>query len=148
MQFTSKKTIGGSAWPSIILNNADAEKTLTLWGNCSLGILLHWWHANKQQSGRGRIGVSPLKNLPVLNVMALSQDQLSKAVAIFDSLKYKELRPINEINKDPVREEIDTKLAIEILGVDPKMIVPGGPFDLLRHKLALEPSIAGSKVST
>ena len=101
MQFTSKKTIGGSAWPSIILNNADAEKTLTLWGNCSLGILLHWWHANKQQSGRGRIGVSPLKNLPVLNVMALSQDQLSKAVAIFDNLKYKELRPINEINKRP-----------------------------------------------
>ncbi len=96
MQFTAIKTIGGMAWPSIILSNAEQEKTLTLWGNSTFGLLLHWWHVNKQQSGRGRSGVSALTSLPVLDVTKLSKDALSRAVAIFDDMKHRELRPVNE----------------------------------------------------
>jgi len=147
MQFTSRRTIGGSAWPSISLKNADQEKALTLWGNSSLGLLLHWWHANKQQAGRGRIGVSAFSSMPVLDVTKLSKDALSEAVAIFDDMKHRELRPANEIAHDSVREEIDVRLAIEVLGFPPELTTPDGPLSLLRQKLALEPSIAGSKVS-
>ena len=103
MQFTSKKTIGGRAWPSIKLANAEQEKALVLWANSSLGLLLHWWHANKQQAGRGSIGVSALESLPVLDVTKLSKEALAKAVAIFDDMKHKELRPVNEIAQDAVR---------------------------------------------
>ncbi|MDD5082239.1 MAG: hypothetical protein PHU08_02575 [Dehalococcoidales bacterium] len=147
MQFTSKKTIGGRAWPSITLANAEQEKALVLWANSSLGLLLHWWHANKQQAGRGSIGVSALGSLPVLDVTKLSAEALSKAVAIFDDLKHKELRPVNEIAQDAVRAEIDTRLATEVLGFPPELTAPDGPIALLRQKLALEPSIAGTKVS-
>jgi len=145
MQFTSRKTIGGSAWPSISLGNTDREKALTLWENSSLGLLLHWWHSNKQQAGRGRIGVSALTSVPVLDVTKLSKDTLSRAVAIFDDMKQRELRPVNEIAQDAVRAEIDTRLATEILGFPPELVTPDGPLALLRQKLALEPSITGSK---
>jgi hypothetical protein len=145
MQFTNRRTIGGYAWPSICLNSVSEEKALTLWENSSLGLLLHWWHANKQQSGRGRIGVSALTSLPVLDVTALSKEKIDKAVAIFEDLKHRELRPVNEIARDPVRAELDTRIATEILGCPPEIVAPDGPLVLLRQKLALEPSIAGSK---
>jgi hypothetical protein len=145
MQFTCKKTIGGHAWPSIKLANTDLEKTLVLWGNSSLGLLLHWWHANKQQSGRGRIVVTALSSLPVLDVTKLSKKALANAITIFDEMKHKELKPVNEIANDKVRAELDTRLAIEVLGMPKELTEPDGPLDLLRHKLALEPSIAGTK---
>jgi hypothetical protein len=145
MQFTGKKTIGGRAWPSIRLATIEHEKALVFWGNSSLGLLLHWWHANKQQAGRGSIGISSLESLPVLDVTALSKEALTKAVAIFDDMKYKELRSVNEIGQDAVRAEIDTRLATEVLGCPPELAAPDGPLALLRQKLALEPSIAGSK---
>ncbi len=145
MQFTSKKTIGGRAWPSIKLANAEQEKALVLWANSSLGLLLHWWYANKQQAGRGSIGISALESLPVLDVTKLSKEQLNKAVSIFDDMKHKELRPVNEIAQDAVRAEIDTRLATEVLGFLPELVATDGPLALLRQKLALEPSITGSK---
>ncbi len=60
-------------------------------------------------------------------------------------MKHKELRPVNEIAKDVVRAEIDTRLATEVLGFPPDLVALDGPLALLRQKLALEPSIAGSK---
>jgi hypothetical protein len=147
MQFTSKKTIGGRAWPSIQLANAEQEKVLVLWANSSLGLLLHWWYANKQQAGRGSIGILALESLPVLDVTKLSKKALAKAVAIFDDMKHKELRPVNEIAQDAVRAEIDTRLATEVLGFPPELASADGSIGLLRQKLALEPSIAGSKLT-
>jgi len=145
MQFTSKKTIGGRAWPSIKLANAEQEKALVLWANSSLGLLLHWWYANKQQAGRGSIGIMALESLPILDVTKLSTEAFAKAIAIFDDLKHKELRPVNEIAQDAVRAEIDTRLVTEVLGFPPELVAPDGPLSLLRQKLGLEPSITGSK---
>lgn len=145
MQFTSRKTIGGRAWPSIQLANAEQEKALVLWANSSLGLLLHWWYANKQQAGRGSIGILALESLPVLDVTKLPTEALAKVAAIFDDLKHKELRPVNEIALDAVRAEIDNRLATEVLGFPPELAAADGPLALLRRKLALEPSIAGTK---
>jgi len=145
MQFTNRKSIGGRAWPSIALGSIEQEKALVLWANSSLGLLLRWWHSNKQQPGRGSIGVSALTSLPVLDITSLSKKALAKAVAIFDDMNHKELRPVNEIAADAVRHEIDTRLCTEMLGFPAELVAPGGPLALLRQKLALEPSITGSK---
>jgi hypothetical protein len=137
--------MGGRAWPSIKLDSVEQEKALVLWSNSSLGLLLRWWHGNKQQAGRGSIGVSALALLPVLDVTKLSKEALVKAAAIFDEMKHKELRPVNEIAQDTVRAEIDTRLATEVLGFSNELVASDGPLALLRQKLALEPSITGSK---
>jgi hypothetical protein len=145
MQFTERKSIGGRAWPSIALGSIEQEKALVLWSNSSLGLLLRWWHSNKQQPGRGSIGVSALTSLPVLDVTKLSGEALARMVAIFDDMKQKELKPVNEVAQDAVRAEIDTRLAKEVLGFPAELVAPDGPLALLRQKLALEPSITGSK---
>lgn len=89
--------------------------------------------------------MSALASLPVLQVTKLSDERLAKAVTIFDEMKHKELRPVNEIAQDAVRAEIDKRLATEVLGFPPALAASDGPLALLRQKLAVEPSITGSK---
>jgi hypothetical protein len=145
MQFTPRRTIGGRAWTSITLASEEQEKALVLWGNTSLGLLLHWWHANKQQSGRGNVTPSVLETLPILDVTALKPKQLEAAVKLFDAMSLKEMLPLHEIDKDPVRKELDERFAREVLGLSELMLQPDGALDVLRMKLAQEPSIRGNK---
>jgi hypothetical protein len=145
MQFTPRRTIGGRAWPSISLASVDLEKALVLWGNTSLGLLLHWWHSNKQQAGRGNVTPTALETLPILNVAAIYPEQLRKAVELFDELCEKQMLPVHEIDNDPARRELDERFASDVLGLPEWIVLPGGPLELLRVKFALEPSIRGNK---
>jgi hypothetical protein len=64
-QFTKAPTIGGRAWLSIKCKTIAEELGLVLWGNTTLGILLYWWHCNKQQAGRGSVAKLLLSSLSV-----------------------------------------------------------------------------------
>jgi len=145
-QFTSRLVIGGRAWLSVNLSDDKKEKALTIWGNTSVGLLLHWWHANKQQSGRGNIVKTALVSLPVLDIGKLSPKQLDAADFIFDEFKERPLKPFNEIADDPVRQELDEAFFTRVLGFDIAMFATNGPFNLLRSKFDNEPSIQGSKL--
>jgi len=145
MQFTPRRTIGGRAWMSIRLASTIQEKALVAWANTTFGILLHWWHSNKQQSGRGNIGKSSLKSFPILDVASLTPQQLEEAEKLFDAMSRKKLLPIHQIDKDAVRRELDHRFAQHVLGISGPILEAGGPLDLLRMKLAREPSIRGSK---
>lgn len=147
MQFTPRKTIGGRAWPSIQLASDAQEKALVLWANTSLGLLLYWWHANKQQDGRGSIGILALETLPVLDTTALTQKQLTEAAKLFDAMSGKELLPFNEIDSDVTRKELDEKFCLKVLGLKGAIFDPDGPLALLRLKLSQEPSIHGHKTA-
>lgn len=144
MQYTPRRTIGGRAWTSVRLKNADQEKALVLWANSTLGLLMYWWHANKQQSGRGSIGVNAAATLPTLDVTKLSDKQLSRAVAAFDAMRVAALAPFNEIDSDANRRKIDD-LVCGALGLDKKLSEPGGALELVRLKLSKEPSVYGAK---
>lgn len=143
MQFTPRRSIGGHAWLSIQLASEDHEKALVLWGNTSLGLLMHWWQASKQQEGRGRIGKSALDGFVIWDVTALTKKQLSRAVKLFDEMRDKALRPMHQMDVDNVRREVDQKFAREVLGVSSALLGKDGAFDLLRMKLAREPSVQG-----
>jgi hypothetical protein len=145
IQFTRRRSLGGSSWISVILAEPEWAKALALWSNTTFGMLMYWWHANKQQSGRGRIGVKPAPRLPVLDVKVLSRERLAKAVKIFDEWCDEPLLPLNEIDRDPVRRELDLMFARDILGLDASLTEADGPLDLLRSKLAREPSIHRGK---
>ena len=145
MQFTPRKTIGGTAWIAVKLATIEQEKIFVLWGNTTFGLLLRWWHSNKQQSGRGRIGKQTLQTMPVLDVTALSSTQLSAAVSIFDAFSNQPMLPINEIGQDPVRKELDRQFARRVLNLPEALLVDDGPLDILRQKLGFEPSVRGTK---
>ena len=145
MQFTTRRTIGGRAWISVRMKKVAQEKALVLWGNTSLGLLLHWWHANKPQPGRGNITKSMLATLPTLDVSKLTEKQLAKAVKIFDETCKLELLTFHKLDVDPVRNGIDERFCKEVLRLPKSFVQAGGPLALLRMKLAQEPSIKGGK---
>ena len=86
-----------------------------------------------------------LQSLPVLNLTALTSKQIQKASKLFDQICHKPLEPIHKIDRDPVRKELDERFAREVLGFPESLLQPGGPIDILRMKLAQEPSIRGNK---
>lgn len=145
MQFTPRKTIGGRAWLSIQLKTVEHEKALVLWANTTPGLLLHWWHANKQQVGRGNIGKAALQTMPVLDVTTLTKSQLDTATKLFAKLQAEELLPLHEMDRDAIRRELDEKFARGVLGWSDSILAPGGPLEVLRMKLSREPSIRGRK---
>jgi hypothetical protein len=123
----------------------DLEKALVLWANTSLGMLLRWWHSNRQQSGRGSIGKTALGNMPTMDVTALKPRSLERAAKLFDQIGRKPMLALNEIERDPVRRELDEQFGCEVLRFPRDLFAPGGSMELLRLKLAKEPSIRGSK---
>jgi hypothetical protein len=118
---------------------------LVVWGNTSLGLLAHFWQANKQQSGRGNVTPNVLQGFTILNVAALTSTQLDAAVKVFDAMCQKSMLPVHDIDQDPVRKELDERFAREVLGLPESLLQPGAAFDVLRMKLAQEPSVRGNK---
>jgi hypothetical protein len=147
MQFTPRRSIGGRAWLSLRFADANLEAAVALWGNTSLGLLLHWWQANKQQSGRGNIGKQALAKFVCLDPLQLSSGQLAASRKLLDQFADIPFKPFNEIDGDENRAKLDRAFLIDILGLPVTLAKPGGALDLLRAKLAREPSIHGSKKS-
>ena len=81
----------------------------------------------------------------VLDVTALSPEQLNEAVKIFDEMCNEALLPFHEIDRDPNRKSLDEQFARKVLGLPETLLEEGGPLDSLRLKLSREPSIRGSK---
>jgi len=51
--------------------------------------------------------------------------------------------PIYRLDGDAVRRELDDKFGTSVLGLPAALFAEGGPIDLLRRKLAAEPSVRG-----
>lgn len=125
--------------------NPAMEAAVALWGNTSLGLLLHWWQANKQQAGRGNIGKTALLSFVCLDPVLLSKEQLAASAELLKDRATVAMRPFNEIDLDAGRAELDRAFLGDILGLPESLFAPGGPLELLRLKLSVEPSIAGAK---
>jgi hypothetical protein len=143
--FTDSASIGGTAWPTVCFEDTSRDHAFALWCNSSLGIMCHWWMSNKTQNGRGRTTQTAVELFPTLDVAALSAAQLAAAKAVFDAMKNQRLLPFDQIDEDSVRAELDRRLLVDVLGLDPALCAAGGPMELLRRKLAAEPQIHGNK---
>ena len=142
---TAGKTLGGTAWPSVILKNEAREKAFTVWHNATPGLLLRWWYSNRQQAGRGRMTVTTIPAMPSLDVRQLSKAQLKTADKIYDEMKDRPMLSFYRLHKDRVRHELDRRVLADILGLPESVCAEGGPLQLLREKLAAEPSIHGGR---
>ncbi len=139
---TEIKTIGGRAWPNVRPIDASHEPAIVLWENSTLGLLL-WWHsASRQQAGRASFTISRLMNLSTLDTRKLTANQHKLAAKIFDRFKQKPFLPANEIYHDETRHALDHAVLIELLGL-PESILE--PLDILRKKWCFEPSVHGGK---
>ena len=144
---TERPCIGGRAWPSVIFENPDHEYTFALWSNSTLGLLMHWWMANKTQSGRGSTTLTTIPTIPALDVRRLSDAQHEQARAAFEALSGARFLPFDQIDKDDARKELDRALLVDVLGLPESLCAKGGPLEMLRRKLVAEPQIHGGKKS-
>jgi hypothetical protein len=142
-QFTPRLTLGGRAWISLKLDSPAAEMLVALWGNTTVGLLLHWFLANKQQIGRGNVTKSALARFPILDPAAFVPHRVDEIEALFDAVSRIPLRPIHEIGADEGRAEVDIRVLRDFLGMPAPWFSQRGPLQVLREKLAAEPSIHG-----
>ena len=140
--FTEGKSVGGTAWPNVIFPNDRFDYAFALWCNSTLGLLLFWWCANRQQSGRGRTTISAIDTLPVLDFRALSAKQLAMAEGIFEEFRDKELLPAYLADADPNRALLDRRVVCDLLGFD-AAVYQG--VRRLAAKWCAEPSVHGGK---
>ena len=139
---TEQKSIGGTAWPNVIFPNAEFDFAFTVWGNSTLGLLSHWWHSNRQQSGRGRTTIRAVSSLPVLDLRALTDEQLRTAEAIFNEFRDLELKPAYLADADPNRALLDRRVICDLLGFNEDTYAA---VRRLAAKWCAEPSVHGGK---
>ncbi len=146
--FTEESVLGISSLPSLVFKKPIYDYVWTLWCNSTLGLLLHWAHSGKQQPGRGQSSRTALLQMPTLDVRCLSDEALANAERIFHALKHKKhkrMLPFNEIDRDPVRHELDRLLLSEVLDITSEDA--HNAVHRLRELLSAEPSIHGGKKS-
>ena len=140
--FTEQNSIGGTAWPNVIFPNAQFDYAFSVWGNSTLGLISHWWHSNRQQSGRGRTTIRAVSSLPVLDLRALTGEQLRTAEAIFNEFRDKDLKPAYIADADPNRALLDRRVICDFLGFDEDTYAA---VRRLAAKWCAEPSVHGGK---
>ena len=107
-----------------------------------MGLLQFWWHANLQQSGRGRSTIHHTATLPTLDIRALTDVQLATAEAIFNDFRDQELQPAYLADADPNRALLDRRVICDLLGFD-ESVYQG--VRRLAQKWCAEPSVHGGK---
>ncbi len=141
--FTRSRTIGGRGWPNIQLPTQAHEKAYCLWGNSTLGLFLYWYHASKQQIGRGLMPVTAIRRAPFLDVTALAPDQLAAAEAVFEEMTDAELKPAFLADSDAARRRLDERVLRDVMGLDWASLEE--PLAVLRRKWCAEPSVRAGK---
>ena len=139
---TENRAMGGRAWPNVSFLDARFDYTFTLWCNSTLGLLLFWWCASRQQDGRGQISIRSADSLPVLDFRTLTDAQLTKAEKIFEEFREKELMPAYLADADPNRPLLDRRVVCDLLGFD-ESVYQG--VRRLAKKWCAEPSVHGGK---
>ena len=139
---TEFPSIGGRAWPNVIFDDNRFPYAYAVWGNSTLGILMHWWCASRQDAGRGAVSVRAAEFLPVLDLRALNDAQLDTAREIFEEFRDKALLPAYLADADPNRALLDQRVVCDLLGFE-EAVYQG--VRRLAAKWCAEPSVNGGK---
>ena len=140
--FTEFEAAGGRVWPNVIFDDQRFDYAFAIWGNSTLGLLCHWWHASRQQSSKVTITIRSAASLSVLDFRALTDEQLATAQVIFDDFRDKELMPAYLADADPNRALLDRRVLCDLLGFDAAVYQAARR---LTAKWCAEPSVHGGK---
>lgn len=89
----------------------EQEKALLLWLNSSLSLLLYFGRRVVTRSAWMQMKQPAWESMPVLDVRALSAEQLAALAQYYDSLAEQALQPLAQLHSDPVRGQIDRAIA-------------------------------------
>jgi hypothetical protein len=120
-------------WPMRLPDqNDDCEKTLILWLNSTLGLLILLSHREETQGAWMHFKKPVLSEMPVLDVRALGVDQIKYLVDTYNTLSKQSLLPFPKMAKDSVRKVMDAAVSAALGLPD---------LSVLRNLLAQEPVV-------
>lgn len=140
--FTERASVGGRVWPTVSFLDHRFDYAFVLWGNCSLGLLAHWWHSSRQQSSKAGLTVSTLDSLSVFDLRTFDEEQLEGAQRIFDEFRGLDLQPAYRADTDPNRALLDRRVVCDLLGFGEEVF---RGVRRLAAKWCAEPSVHGGK---
>jgi hypothetical protein len=103
--------------------------------------------SNKSQSGRGTTTVTSIPAIAALDVRQLSDEQLTKAATEFETVKDRRFLPLDQLDEEEARADLDRRLLVTVLGLPESLCEPNGAMERLRRKLSVEPQITGGKLT-
>jgi len=131
----TRRVLSNVWWPFAFndeLQTDHHEKTLVLWLNSTPGLLSLLVYRQETQGAWVDFKKPLLKLLPVIDLRALTANQLKELASTYDRLSNEVLQPFPEMNNDSVRVEIDRAIA-QVLNLP--------DFSSLRRLLAQEPVV-------
>ena len=140
--FTESHSVGGRVWPNVIFPNSRFDYAYSIWSNSTMGLLSYWWHSSRQQSSKAGMTIRQAESLAVLDLRALTEEQLLMAERVFDEFRDKELKPAYLADADRNRALLDRWVVCDLLGFD------DATYEGVRRlaaKWCAEPSVHGGK---
>lgn len=139
---TSERSLGGRAWPNFLLKEKEWENSVLLWANTTLGLMSFWWRGSRQQQGRSILTISGFSDLMMVDPRTLSDDRIAASSEILERFRRRAFLPANEAYRDPVRQDLDRAVLVDLLGLPPDVL---DPLSHLRLQWCSEPSVHGGK---
>lgn len=137
---TERPVFGGRAWLTLKHGDEGVRKAFALWANSTLGMVVHWSQAGRQQKGRALAHAHAIKAVPCPVFDKLPQSRLKAAAAAFDGIKGEAMLPACQAHADPVRKRIDSAV-IAVMGLPVKRAEAA--VAVLRDLWCAEPSVHG-----
>lgn len=148
---TPRKSLGGRAWPSWIVDDTNWEIPLALWANTTLGLVSFWWTGTRAQQGRSALTLTRLANLTTVDCSALDDQEIQTANAIFDEHSTKAFLPANQAWEDENRHNLDEAVLCDLLKLHLHANLGRREFldsvRILRKQWCEEPSVHGGKTT-
>jgi hypothetical protein len=131
----------GNTWWALKSNDLtkNQEKTLLLWLNSSISLLLFFGRRVVTQGAWMQMKQPAWLSMPVLDVRALTDLQLEALSKAYDSLANRELLALAKLDNDPARAAIDKAICSALDLPD---------LDKLRELISREPGLSGKPINT
>lgn len=128
-----RRVLSNVWWPFATHGDDDGvEKAVVLWFNSTLGLLILFAHREETEGAWVDFKKPVLREMPVLDVGALTERQRRALADGYDRLSGETLLPFPQMDRDPVRGEIDEAIRSTLRLPD---------FGVLRELLAREPVV-------
>ena len=133
----SESPVLSNVWWPVKTDSQMSDKALTVWLNCSVGLLTLLATRNTTQGNWVKLKKADLQPLPVLDLQAISTSQLRELSNLFDDLAESEFERLPGMAHCPARKSLDDGIS-EILGL-PNL-------SKLRDLLASEPVVSNRRL--
>ena len=126
----------------MIFSDTRFDYAFAIWGNSTLGLVSHWWHANKQVAGRGAVSIRSTEPSPCSTSAPSATTSSAAPRPSSTSSATLQLQPAYLADADPNRALLDRRVICDLLNFDEPTYVA---VRRLAAKWCAEPSVHGGK---